>query len=61
MEIKNASVTSSTSNQMRHVFSVRWEFRNITPQPWVIGDRKSKVFAFVIKAGIHVNSDNFYI
>ena len=33
MEIQNASTTSSKSNQLRNVNTVRWESWNVTTQP----------------------------
>ena len=49
MEIENASTTSSKSNQLRNVNTVRWESWNVTTQPWEINKRKSEVIAFVVK------------
>ena len=44
MEILNASTTSSKSNQLRNVNTVRWESRNVTAQPWEIkADMKSYI------------------
>ena len=61
MEIQNASTTPSKSNQLRNVNTVRWESRNITTQPGEIDDRKSKVIAFVVNAGMNITVNNFYI
>ena len=61
MEIQNASTTPSKSNQLRNVNTVRWESRDVTTQPWEINDRKSKVIAFVVNAGMNVTTNNFYI
>ena len=61
MEIQNASTTSSKSNQLRNVNTVRWESGNVTTQPWEINNRKSEVIAFVVNAGMNVTADNFYI
>ena len=61
MEIQNASTTSSKSNQLRNVNTVRWETRNVTPQPWEINNRKSEVIAFVVNAGVNVTANNFNI
>ena len=61
MEVQNASTTSSKSNQMRNVNTVRWEFGNVTTQPWEINNRISEVIAFVVNAGMDVTDNNFYI
>ena len=61
MEIQNASTTSSKSNQLRNVNTVRRESWNITTQPWEINNRKSEVIAFVVNAGMNVNANNFNI
>ena len=61
MEIKNASTTSSKSNQRRNVNTVRWESRNVTTQPWEINNRKSEVIAFVVNAGMNDTANNFNI
>ena len=61
MEIQNASTTHSKSNQLRNVNTVRWEFGNVTNQPWEINNRKSEVIAFVVNAGINVTTNKFYI
>ena len=61
MEIQNASTTPNIYNQLRNVNTVRWEFWNVTTQPWEINDRKSKVIAFVVNAGMNVTTNNFYI
>ena len=60
MEIQNAT-TSSKSNQLRNVNTVRWETGNVTTQPWEINNRKSEVIAFVVNAGMNVTANNFYI
>ena len=39
MEIQNASTTSSKSNRMRNLNTVRWESGNATTQPWEINNR----------------------
>ena len=57
MEIKNARTTPWKSNLLRKVSIVRWELKNITTQPGEINDRKSKVIAFFVKAGINVNAN----
>ena len=59
MEIKNASTTSSKSNQLRNINSVRWESRNITTQPGEIYYRKSEVIAFVVNACVNITTNNF--
>ena len=46
LEIQNASTTSSKSNQLRNVNTLRWESGNVTTQPWEITDRKSEVISF---------------
>ena len=61
MEIQNASTTSSKSNQLRNVNTVRWESGNVTTQPWKINNRKSEVIAFVVNAGMNVNANAFNI
>ena len=61
MEIQNASTTSSKSNQLRNVNTVRWESGNVTTQPWEIYNRKSEVIAFVENAGMNVTANNFNI
>ena len=61
MEIQNASTTSSKSNQLRNVNTVRWESGNVTTQSWEIDNRKSKVIAFVVNAGMNVTANNFNI
>ena len=61
MEIQNASTTSSKSNQMRNVNTVRWESWNVTTQPREINNRKSEVIAFVVNAGMNVTDNNFNI
>ena len=61
MEIQNASTTSSKSNQLRNVITVRWESGNVTTQPWEINNRKSEVIAFVVNAGMNVTANNFNI
>ena len=61
MEIQNASITPSKSNQMRNVNTVRWESGNVIAQPWEINNRKSEVLAFVVNAGMNVTANNFYI
>ena len=61
MEIQNASTTSSKSNQLRNVNTVRWESWNVTTQPWEINNRKSEVIAFVVNAGMNVTANNFNI
>ena len=61
MEIQNASTTSSKSNQLRNVNTVRWESGNATTQPWEINIRKSEVIVFVVNAGMNVTANNFYI
>ena len=60
MEIQNASTTSSKSNQLRNVNTVRWESGNVTTQPWEINNRKFEVIAFVVNAGMNVTANNFY-
>ena len=61
MEMKNASTTSSKTNQLRNVNTVRWESGDVTTQPWEINNRKSEVIAFVVNAGMNVTANNFYI
>ena len=61
MEIQNASTTSSKSNQLRNVKTVRWESGNVTTRPWEINNRKSEIIAFVVNAGLNVTTNNFYI
>ena len=61
MEIQNASTTSSKSNQLQNVNTVRWESWNVTTQPWEINNRKSEVIAFVVNAGMNVTANNFNI
>ena len=61
MEIQKASKTPSTSNKLQNVNTVRWESWNVTTQPWEINDRKSRVIAFVINAGMNVPANNFFI
>ena len=61
MEIQNASTTSSKSNQLRNVNTVRWESGNVPTQPWEINNKKSEIIAFVVNAGINVTADNFNI
>ena len=61
MEIQNASTTSSKSNQLGNVNTVRWESRNITTRPREIDDRKSEVMAFVVNADMKITANNFYI
>ena len=57
MEIQNARTTSSKSNQLRIVNTVRWESGNVTTQPWEINNRKSEVIAFVVNAGMNVTAN----
>ena len=61
MEIQNTSTTSSKSNQLQNVNTVRWEFVNVTSQlsVWEIKNRKSEVIAFVVNAGMNVTANNF--
>ena len=59
MEITNSSATHSKSNKLRNVKTIRWESRNITTQPGEIDDRKSKVNAFVLNAGINIATITF--
>ena len=61
MEIQNASTTSSKSNQLRNVNTVRWESWNVTTQPWKINNRKSEVTAFVVNAGMNVTANTLNI
>ena len=61
MEIQNACTTSSKSNQLRNINTVRWESGNVTTQPWEINNRKSEVIAFVVNAGMNVTANNFNI
>ena len=61
MEIQNASTTSSKSNQLRNVNTVRWESGNVTTQPGESNNRKSEVITFVVNAGMNVNANNFNI
>ena len=61
MEIQNASTRTSKSNQLRNVYTVGWESWNATTQPWEINNRKSKVIAFVVNAGMKVTANNFNI
>ena len=61
MEIQNASTTSSKSNQLRNVNTLRWESGNVNTQTWEINNRKSEVNAFVVNAGMNVTANNFYI
>ena len=61
IEIRNASATPSTSNQLRNVNTIPWESRNITTQPGEIDDRKSEVIAFVVNAVMNITANNFYI
>ena len=58
MEIQNASTTSSKSNQLRDVNTVRWESENVITQPWEINIRKSEVIAFVVNASMNVTANN---
>ena len=60
MEIRNAGVTPSKSNQLRNVNTVRWECRNITSQPGEIDDRECEVIAFVVNTGMNITANNFY-
>ena len=61
MEIWNASATPSKSNQLRNVNTVRWESKNITPQPREIDGSKSEVIAFVENADMNITANYFYI
>ena len=61
MEIQNASNTPSKSNQLQNVNTVRWEFGNVTAQPWEIKNRKSKIIAFVVNAGMNATANNSVI
>ena len=61
MEIQNPSATSSKSNQLWNVNTLRWESGNVTTQPWEINNSKSEVIAFVVNAGMNVTANNFYI
>ena len=54
MNIENASIAPSKSNQLRNANTAWWESMNINTQPWEIYDRKSEVIAFVVKAGMDV-------
>ena len=53
--------TSSKSNQLQNVNTVRWESGNVTSQPWEINNRKSEQIAFVVNAGMNATTNNFYI
>ena len=61
IEIRNASATSSKSNLLRNVNTIRWESRNSTTQPGEIDDKKSEAIAFVVNAGMSITANNFYI
>ena len=61
MEIQNASTTSSKSNQLRNVNTLRCESVNVTTQPWEINNRKSEVIAFAVNAGMNGTANNFNI
>ena len=61
MEIQNDSRTTSKSNQLQNVNTVRWESWNVITQQWEINDRKSEVIAFVVNDGMNVTTNNFYI
>ena len=59
MEILNASITSRKPNQLRNVNTVLLESGNVITQPWEINNRKFKVIAFVVNAGMNVTANNF--
>ena len=61
METQNASIAHSKHNHLRNESTVRRDFRNINTQPGWIDDRKSRIIAFVINAGMNITADNFYI
>ena len=61
MEIQNASTTSSKSNQLRIVNTVRCKSGNVITQPLEINNRKSEVIAFVENTGMNITANNFYI
>ena len=61
IEIRNASATSSNSNQLRNVNTIRWEPRTITTQPREIDNRECEVIAFVVNAGVNITAKYFYI
>ena len=61
MEIQHACTTSSKSNQLRYLNTVRWESGNVATKSWEINNRKSEVIAFVVNAGMNVTANNFYI
>ena len=54
IEILNATLTPSTSNQLRNVKTKRWKYRNITIQPGGNDDRKSEDIAFFVNAGLSI-------
>ena len=60
MEIQNASIIDSKSYQLKNVNTIRWESKNINPQPEEIGDRKSEI-VFVANPGMNTVANNFYI
>ena len=61
MGIQNASTTSSKSNQLRNVNTVRWESGNVSTQPWENNNRESEIIALVVNAGMNVTANNFNI
>ena len=60
-KIQNASTTPIDSNQLCTVNTVRWESRHITTQPGESDYRKFEIIPFVIKTGLNVIANNFYI
>ena len=60
METKNAS-TSSKSNQLQNINTVRWESWNATTQPWEINNGKSEVSAFVVNTVMNVTANKVHI
>ena len=60
MEIKNASTTSSKSNQLQIFNTVELESINITTQPGNIDNRKYEVIAFFVNTGMNIAASNFY-
>ena len=61
MEIHNTSTTPSKSSQLKNVYTVRWESRNITTQSNKIDARTIEVITLVVNAGMNKTANNFYI
>ena len=56
MKIRNDGTTSSKSNQLQNIITLRWEIRDITIQLREIHDRKSKFNAFAVKVDGNINA-----